>query len=89
MCANRGYIKFLYLSLNFALNLKLSFKKVLKKKKKKKDCQELPRRQKVGQLAPSAGLLPIPTPKAVTGLNCFSWGTFPLPCHPGSSLPYF
>ena len=34
MCANRGYIKFLYLSLNFALNLKLSFKKVFKKKKK-------------------------------------------------------
>ena len=87
MCANRGYIKFLYLSLNFALNLKLSFKKVFKKKKK--DCQESPRRQKVGQLAPSAGLLPISTPKAVTGLNCFSWGTFPLPCHPGSSLPYF
>ena len=28
MCGNRGYIKFLYLSLSSALNLKLSFKKV-------------------------------------------------------------
>ena len=87
MCGNRGYIKFLYLSLSSALNLKLSFKKVFFFFFK--DCQESPTRRKVGPLAPSAGLLLIPTPKAVTGLTCFSWGSYPLPCHSGSSLPYF